>query len=111
MKTCKKCGGDPQPKENFYRATKNKDGMQHNCKKCQIVARRRRREYMAPIKNAAVKLAPMAEAANHYEAACDTGDIRGTKMWQNRHFVSGDGGYRHYIDNPKQRLPLPTYAL
>ena len=40
-----------------------------------------------------------------------TGDIRGTKLWHNRHFLSGDGGYQHYLSNVQPQQPLPSYTL
>lgn len=110
LKVCAKCYGDPQPIKNFCKNAMSSDGLHSWCKDCMRAEMQKRRGRKARHKDP-VFVSPVVEKEKPFEAECDTGDIRGTKLWSNRHFVSGDGGYQHYIENLQPQQPLPSYTL
>ena len=97
-KYCRQCHKN-MPLKHFHKSKKTKDGHQSQCKYCLSD----KRKTHPP--NVAKNIETLVEARKLMEnlcppifVNCDYEDYTKTKLYQNRFFVAGDGGYQEYID-------------
>lgn len=94
-KTCKKCK-ENKNLDDFYINNSMSDGYYNKCIKCVINDLKERKNKMIKLKNINIDL---ENKMTDTEKATLLDEFNSYKLIKNRLFVSGDGGYKEYINS------------
>lgn len=98
LKKCTECYKE-KPYSEFYKNATTKDKKQKWCKTCiDNRIRELRKQKSQSVDDVAKERNGRFRSLPPIDADCYHGDHTKTKMYQNRHFTSGDGGYQDYIN-------------
>lgn len=102
LKYCHQCKKNLPLK--FFNKNKNtKDGHSSPCKYC-ISVKRKIHSPSISVKIDTLILEAKTKSRSQplFTIDCDYGDYNQTKLHNNFYFISGDGGYKNYIDSKKK---------